>query len=353
MKDGTLTIRELLTHPRVQELVSQEDMERIARSLAESEERSKDPIYIRILAGAGAWFAALFLILFFGLIDIFESGIGTIIFGIIFLAGAVWVARVIKATFVSQLCLALAFAGNIMVLAGLAIWIKDFSIALVIAHAVICAVVYPLYPNSIYRFLAPIALAALATAWIVNSKIFALIHVLIAAETALAGILFLNKKQFISLKPLVYSSAVMLPATLFFMNLTQAARLMQYFDEPLWPSSVLLAAGLIYLYFHLAGNWKRISEAWLVLAIVSTILLSIFTTPGVLVAIGLLVIGYAFGDHILTALSYLFLVCFLVVFYYALNIDLAHKSWVVAGSGVILLAVRWIAGYCRPKEMTT
>ena len=65
------------------------------------------------------------------------------------------------------------------------------------------------------------------------------------------------------------------------------------------------------------------------------------------------VIGYAFGDHILTTLSYLFLVCFLVVFYYALNIDLAHKSWIVAGSGVILLVVRWIAGYCRPKEMTT
>ena len=240
-----------------------------------------------------------------------------------------------------------------MALGGLAIWTRGFSIALVIAHAVICAVVYPLYPNSIYRFLAPIALATLATAWIVDSKIFALIHVLIAAETTLAGVLLLSKKQFISLRPLVYSSAIMLPATLLFMNLTQAAKWMKHFDEPLWPSSILLAAGLIYLYLHLAGNWKRISESWLILAIVSTILLSIFTTPGVLVAVGLLVIGYAFGNHILTALSYLFLVCFLVVFYYALNMDLAHKSWVIAGSGVILLIVRWIAGYCKPKEMTT
>jgi len=357
MNDGTPTIRELLTHPDVQELVSQADMERITQSLAESEEseeESKDPIYIRIFAGTGAWFSALFLIFFFGVsIEIFRSSIGAIICGIALLAGAICITRRSKGTFLSQLSLVLAFSGNALVLVGLATGIHHFSIALVIAHAIICAVVYPLYPNSIYRFLAPIALATLATAWIVDSEVFALIHVLIAAETLLIGILFFNKKHLILLKPLVYSSAIMLPATLLFMNLIQTTGWKRDFGISLWPSSILLAAGLIYLYFHLAGNWRRIGESWLLLAVLSTIMLSIFTTPGILVAIGLLVMGYALGDHILTTLSYLFLVCFLVVFYYSLNIDLAHKSWVVAGSGVALLVVRWIAGYYRPKETTT
>jgi uncharacterized membrane protein len=52
----------------------------------------------------------------------------------------------------------------------------------------------------------------------------------------------------------------------------------------------------------------------------------------------------------LTALAYLFLPCFLVVFYYAMNVSLAHKSWMVAGSGLILLAVRWLLQQRASKE---
>ena len=353
MNNSAPTIRELLAHPQVEGLVSQADMEGIAGSLGESEGESKDPIYIRILAGIGAWFAALFLILFLGISGIVVSRSGAIICGIIFLAGAIGIVRVSKATFLSQLSLALAFSGNILVLVGfaMAFEMRDLS-TVVIAHAIICAVVYPLYSNSIYRFLAPIALVALATAWIVEEKVFVFMHVLIAAEILLAGILLLGKKRHASLKPLIYSSATMLPATLLFMNLTQAGPWRNDFGEPLWPSNILLVAGLIYLYFHLSGGLKRRREPWLILAILSTILLSIFTTPGILVAICLLVMGYAFGNRTLTALSYLFLPCFLVLFYYAMNIDLAHKSLVVAGSGVVLLVVRWIAGRCKPKEAT-
>ena len=40
----------------------------------------------------------------------------------------------------------------------------------------------------------------------------------------------------------------------------------------------------------------------------------------------------------------------MVVFYYTLNIDLAHKSWVIAASGVVLLIVRWIAGRFKLEE---
>jgi len=354
MNDNSPTIGELLAHPKVQGLVSQEDAERIAESLGKSELASKEPMYIRILSGIGAWFTAAFLILFLGISHIIESGTGAIICGIIFLVTAIIIARASKAAFLSQLSLALAFAGNTLILIGAAVEIgsPDVSVIL-ITHAVVCAVVYPLYANSIYRFLAPTVLVALATAWIVEEEVFVLMHVLIGAETLLAGILLLSRKRPPLLTPLVYSAATMLPATLLFMNLTQMNIWRTDFDGPLWPSSLLLAGGLIYLYFHLAGGSKRLREPWLILAIVSTILLGIFTTPGIPVAVGLLIVGYAFGDRILTALSYLFVPCFLVFFYYALNVDLANKSWVIAGSGVLLLVVRWIVGRCQPKEVAT
>jgi uncharacterized membrane protein len=125
------------------------------------------------------------------------------------------------------------------------------------------------------------------------------------------------------------------------------------FNEPFWPSSVLLSCGLIYLYFHLAGGVQKRREPWMILAIVTTVLLGAFTTPGLLVAIGLIIIGYAFEDYLLSALAYIFLIYFLIIFYYALNIDLAHKSWIIAGSGILLLYVRRIASQFEPKEVFT
>ncbi len=352
MNQSAPTINELLAHLYDQGLVSQEEIKKITEPSDAAEQKSGEPGYIRILSGIGAWFASLFLILFFVSSGIVETSISSAVFGIVLLAGAIGISRASKTTFLSQLSLSLAFSGNILILVGAARAYNAFF-GVVMTQALVCAVTYPLCSSSVYRFLAPIGLVALATAWIVEEKVFGFMHMLIAAEMILAGILFLRRKKLhASLRPLAYSSAAMLPATLLFMNLTQVNIWRNNFDEPLWPSSILLAAGLTYLWFYLGPGLKHFREPWLILAVISTILLGIFTTPGVLVAIGLLVLGYAFDDTVLSGLSYVFMPCFLVLFYYALNIDLAHKSWVIAGSGVVLLVVRQIAAQCRPGEMS-
>jgi hypothetical protein len=352
MSKSTRSVGELLTCLEAEGLIAQQDLMRITDHFGKPEEGAKDPLYIRILSGIGAWVAAFFLMWFLILAHALETRVVSTIFGMVFLAGGIGITRASKTTFLSQLSLALVFAGNALIVFGVtsAFRIPDIS-GLVITHAIVCAVVYPLFPNSIYRFAAPSALAVLLTAWIIHEKIFVLVHFLIAAETLFAGWLLLLKKRRESLTPLVYSAAAMLPGTLLFMNLTQVNAWRIDFRIPLWPSSIVLALGLIYLYFHLAGGLKVFREPLLGLAVVSTILLGIFTTPGILVAIGLLILGYAFDDRILIGFSYLFLVCFLVLFYYTLNIDLVHKSWVIAGSGVVLLVVRWLAGRFKTEEI--
>ncbi len=331
--------------------MSPDDVERIAVHLGESAQT--DPLYTRILSGIGAWFAAVFLILFLAMSAIFADSTGAIICGISLLVAGIIIAQKSRTTFLSQLSLASVLAGNTLVLIGAATEFgKHELLAVFISHAVLCAVLYPLYADSIYRFLAPIALAALATACIVEEQAFVLIHALIAVEMLLAGLLLLRKKCPPLLVPLAYSAAAMLPATLLFMSLMQTHMWGADFNMPLWPSNILLTGGLLYLYLHLADTARPRREPWLILALVSTLLLGIFTTPGILVAIGLLVVGYAFGDRMLTALAYLFLLCFLLLFYYTLDIDLAHKSWVLVGSGGLLLIVRWLAKRCFPGELT-
>lgn len=347
------TIGELLEHSSVRGLVSPEEAGKIADRLSKTEQDEKDPMYIRILIGIGAWFAAAFLLPFFVISDIINSEEGAIICGVFLLAISCVIARLRKGTFLEQLALALAFAGNILTVVGAAEafpW-EGLTSALLM-HAGICAVMYPLYPSSTYRFLAPIVLAIIATFCIIEQEVFGLIHVLVAAEMLLAGFLLLWQKCPSRLMPLAYASATTLPATLLFMNLTQVHLWRTNFSEPLWPSSLLLSCGLLYLLLHLAGS-KRLAEPWMMLALVVTVLLGIFTTPGILIAIALLVTGYAFGDRLLTGLAYLFLPCFLIVFYYALHIDLAYKSYIVAGSGLLLLAVRSILQYLQLQPQST
>jgi hypothetical protein len=242
VKESSLTIGQVLAHAKVREWVSQEDAHRIAVILGEPVQAAKDPMYIRILSGLGAWFAAIFLILFVGISRMFESGMGTTIFGIIFLAAATALARVSKAVFLSQFSLALAFAGNALILIGVSVEMDGSDVSLIlITHAVVCAVVYPLYASSIYRFLAPTVLAALASACIIEEEVFFLFHVLVAVEMFLAGALLLSRRRPALLTPLVYAAAAMLPATLLFMNLLQMNVWRTDFDEPLWPSNVVLA----------------------------------------------------------------------------------------------------------------
>jgi len=363
MKETAITLGELLGHPEVSHWLRPGDVESVALAMSKPEQTIKDPLYIRILSGIGAWFASIFIIAFLGMSNIITHEPGAIICGVVFIAVTVTLAKTCKSTFPSQLALAMAFAGNILIVGGL-MDVFDHSassgeilLVVLVSHGVVCTAIYILYPSTVYRFFAPLAMAIIATIWIsLEIKTFEMMHLLIAGETLLLGILLLHTRRTDFIQPLLRAVATMLPATIFFMNLTQGAML----DWHIWravppnamlPTSALLSMGMIYLLVRLSGGIHQYRQPWLIVAVVAILLLGLFTTPGILVAIGLLIAGYAFGDRALTALAYLFLPCFLVVFYYAMNVSLAHKSWMVAGSGLILLAVRWLLQQRAPKEV--
>jgi hypothetical protein len=350
MSDHKLTIGELLNHPRVRDRVRDDERERIAERLHSTRRLSVDEVLIRILSAGGAWVAALCLVVFLELSGVLTSESVMTACGLFFLAAAVLIARVSEGgVFLNQLALAVAFTGSILVPAGAAdLGGHDVTVVL-ITHTVVCAVMYPLYANAIYRFVAPLAVSGLALVWIFESGLLMLIHGLIGAQMLLAGVLLLRERGSPSLAPLFYAAVLSLPAILLLINLTQMDVWRTDFDTPVWPSSLLLAGGLVYVYQHLAGGWRRLGEPWMLFATAATVALGVFTTPGILVAVGLLVAGRAFGDRALTVLSYLFLAGFLFTFYYALNVDLFYKSYVVAGSGALLLVVRWIIGHYQPQ----
>lgn len=308
------------------------------------------PLHLRILAGIGAWFTALlvliFVLLFVGLSEIFAFDTGLVVIGLLSLGlAAIQQRKGTSGPYADQLSLALALAGSGALVFGIA-WgygAHEPLLTAFWAQTVVALVGYPLIRDAVYRFLIPLSAVLLAACWLVFSRNHGeLFHPLVAACTLLLGWLWLHRHDNATLRPLAYAAALMVPACLLFLNFTQSWRYIDYFNEPMWPSSLILSALLITLFYHFSAHRDVIKQPWFLVAAVATLLLGLFTTPGVLAAASLLVLGHHYRDRILITLAHLFMVAFLVWYYYALNVDLAYKSWVIAGSGAVLLAARRI-----------
>jgi len=55
------SIRELLSHLKMEGLIAPQDLKGISDHFGKPGVKAKDPLYIRMLSGIGAWVAAFFL----------------------------------------------------------------------------------------------------------------------------------------------------------------------------------------------------------------------------------------------------------------------------------------------------
>ena len=79
----------------------------------------------------------------------------------------------------------------------------------------------------------------------------------------------------------------------------------------------------------------------MVLASLGAVLLAVVSAPGVLLAIGLMILGYANHERLLLVLGAVLMPAFLCLYYYNLDVSLLNKSMILTVSGVILLAGRF------------
>lgn len=226
-------------------------------------------------------------------------------------------------------------------------------------HTVASLVMYPLYAQSVCRFLSLAVFVRLTVIWIVLEKKMGLVHGLIGAESLLVGLLLAPGMQRPALKPHLYAAFTALPVTVLFLTIIQGLDWSEELVVSLWPSSALLAMGLVALLIDFEGGWRQhgsttsvSKEPWFVLAVAAGVLLSLFTTPGILVGLGLIGLGCERDDRIILGLAYAFLSTFLVLFYYALNIDLAYKSGILVASGPVLSRVRQLVSVIERGKAT-
>ena len=327
--------------------------------------RGKPPLlYLNILITIGALLAALCLV------TIFPKEDTPIVVTLALIASAVWLkgkagdSHGLKYTLLMQSSLAVMIAGKLLFTGAvgktLTHYLSNYSYdpwSYTLALLMITVLTYPVYRVPVDRFLFPfIVLCFLLFNILEDSgqRRILLFHGFFLLQFAMASVLLTHRKIRADYMPLAYALVfslcvhVLILATgelasyvhvLLLASGELASKGMTVISH--YFASLILTGGLIALFGWAAGDMAKLKTQPLLLASTGALLLGLIAAPGMLLAIMLLVLGYARHERPLLATGVALIPVFLFLYYYQLDLSLLQKSAALAGSGALLLAGRF------------
>ena len=352
---GTLSAKGLLHHP-----------EEAGKQLATRSVGEEVPVYLRILTLIGALIASGFFFLFLAISGILDED-GFLILGLVFVAAAYGLLVAAKKSnpilqvFFITCSFTLLAVGKILFVIGFVEMFDDlFSLksegeiwAATLGIGLATVLTYKLFPFVLDRFISScfflglfieivIALPDLdsdvmpvVAAWIMN--FFFLTYMICA------GFLLLHEKVKKLYDPVAYA----LICTLLGLAVMQSGLMGEPKLEPvlgfeIWLPNFIAGFGLLYLLSHAVGGFKKQMDSQAIVIAVGVILLALFTNAGILLSIMLTVFGRMNHRRLVSFIGWISLTGFLIYYYYQLDFTLETKSYVLLGSGGLLLGIRLI-----------
>lgn len=306
------------------------------------------PWYIRVLVGGGAWIASLFLAAFLALLDVIDWGQpSSAVAGAIVCAAAVALRRKTSGDFPVQLALAACVAGEILIVGGVTgtdIFHRGDVVTGAATVIALEALLLFIYPDAVHRFLSA---AASVLAWGVllhELKVPGSFDLVAAATAILAGLVWVHEPRLQAGR----LAAIQAPAGYGLVAALLAGLLGALMSEGEvaigGPATAGITLALLILaarIFAERGATLASEPALVALAGLAALGTITWNAPGVMAALGVLVLAFHRRDLVLLAFAALFLIAFLSRFYYDLEITLLAKSGVLLASGALLLALRF------------
>ena len=342
------------------------DPEEAGKQLATRSVGEEVPVYLRILTLIGALIASGFFFLFLAISGIIDED-GFLILGLVFVAAAYGLLVAAKKSnpilqvFFITCSFTILAVGKILFVIGFVEMFDDlFSTrsrgeiwAATLGIGLATVLTYKLFPFVLDRFIsscsflgffiaAVIALPDLdsdvmpvVAAWIMN--FFFLTYMICA------GFLLLHEKVKKLYDPVAYA----LICTLLGLAVMQSGLMSEPKLEPvlgfeIWLPNFIASFGLLYLLSHAVGGFKKQMDSQAIVIAVGVILLALFTNAGILLSIMLTVFGRMNHRRLVSFIGWISLTGFLIYYYYQMDFSLETKSYVLLGSGILLLGIRLI-----------
>ncbi len=345
MSTTPLRLGELLDQLAEQNLTLPRRDHPLPAALSGSNDAESSPWYIKTLAGIAAWIAAFFLGIFLGAAGLIDSEESMLIWGAVLTVAAIVLKRFVRhSIFWGQLTFAAILAGQALLIAGFG-WQQEDITTIALFVILLELLVFLLYPDALHRMLSVLAITSAITVILYEQDLQLLIHGLITL-LALGAVLvwqqelrLLASRWFPFRAPLGYGLAL----SLFGLCLLSLVGFYEATDW--WMSAAGLALFLLYLAYQILRELDRplLSPIGLwALGAVALLLIPAYQTPGILAAVIVLLLGYWRANSLLMGLATLFLLFFLSAYYYNLEITLLNKSYILLGTGAVLLVVRFL-----------
>ncbi|MEM7798806.1 MAG: DUF4401 domain-containing protein [Chloroflexota bacterium] len=298
-----------------------------------------NPWYVTALIGGSAWIAAI-------LLGIFVVWVADTIFDLntLYLAGLIPLLVGIainrldqESIFFNQLALALGMAGQSIVVVDIVMNYDDLSLAIL---PILGVIVFVAHRHRFHRFFTAVINTVAFDISMAdgNDQLANTLETLLIVLLAL-GIawiwLSLSKIKIRHFEPVWRPLGFGLILSNTFFLIFQRVRLADSLigERYAQMSGLLILAVLLLIVYQLAREYE-INPLFPVLIAGLLLGFPAWQTPGVVWSIFLLVIGWQRQERLLLGLGVIFLLGFLILFYYDLEILLLYKSYILLSSGI-------------------
>ncbi|NLH80015.1 MAG: DUF4401 domain-containing protein [Phyllobacteriaceae bacterium] len=323
------------------------------RALAAEDE---PPLHLKILSAVGTALATAFFLAFMVVARLisFESGGGLVAWGVIFLAAGIGLQVAARGAPVglgrdvlAQTAFAATALGKIAAVGG-AVHLAGVGTAWVPTAALLAVTVatYPVSGSSLDRLLSPYAVAVSALFEILGRRASGIdpslgLFLFEATATIVAGALLLPDRVPAALRP-IGSAALAAMGTVVCLIATGHDAGAWVNDRPIDPRPIeaLLTLAAIATLAWAGGGPRALARPPLAAAAIGAGLIGLAGAPGILFALGVLIVGHARHDVALRVIGILALPGFLALWYWGRDMTLLEKSAALVGSGLLLLLGR-------------
>lgn len=338
---------------RLIELLKQNNMlsdeDRITSSLESLSDKERTSVFIHILIALGTLLTTIFFMSFLYLAEIldFRNHAKSVFTGLLFGAAAIGLLNVSNKqegaaqSYSLQLAFALMAIGKLLVVIGI-VGMTENIWHIPLTFLVLAIPTYFLFPMSLERYLSVTSVLLSALVVLMLDKdlklgIFYVFNAIFLIELLITAYLVTRPFQRL-IQPLLYAFLTSLLCMTIY--LTTQGLIIQELSTgfvPLPWTNIMLSLALIALIIYAAKESGNINPEVIIVSVLGSIALTAISAPGIIISVSFLILGYLRSDRVLLVISALAIPCFLIQYYYNLNISLLHKSGILVASGACLL----------------
>jgi hypothetical protein len=315
------------------------------------------PLYLRILIGIGAFTSGAFFLGLLATLEIFETEVLVLLLGTTMIGLAIYTHLKTKTidssttvhAMLQQASFAMVFAGKIMFVIGANQVFGEGEITTFLALLLVTAATYYVYDMYVDRLISStatmIALGALALDITLSLGYYGAENVAILSSF---GILLSAPLAFtIIIHPRI--SQALAPVGMGLLGLTGYLTTEVTFTEvtlsqpaTAYVACMGVAGTLIATLLWACGGRKTLFTRQVVVAIIATLLMASLKLVAPIMAIAVIILGYARHDRLVSISGSAFLLLSLAVYTRALDLGLMVTGGLLLAGGLTLIAVYWL-----------